>query len=172
MIATGKRPLAALFVLSLIVGALLRYAMLSHGIWRDEASTFFDAYGGTWQDVNARVALSELNPPGFFQCMHLWLAAFAPTDLTMKAPAALASLLLVPLCAWLATRVSNLAFGVAVAWCTALAPMDLYYAQEARPYMFTSCFALVALIGLIDIVHRRPGISKFALLVGRARGGS
>lgn len=138
---------------AVLAGALLRWAMLGHGLWRDEASSVFDAWGGTAADVVRRVSISELNPPGYFLALHSWLMLVPLSDVLLKIPSALASLALVPLSVMLGARVGGKRLAVAAAWCAALAPMDLYYAQEARPYMFEAVFVTLAAIALVDIVR-------------------
>jgi hypothetical protein len=141
-------------IAAVLIGALLRWMMLGHGLWRDEASSYFDAIGGTWGTVTSRVAYSELNPPGYFLFMHYWLKCIPVSDIVLKLPSLVASLLLVPL-AWAIGRYAGgWRVSVVAAWIAALAPMDLYYTQEARPYMMGAMFMLLALLGIFELIEK------------------
>ncbi len=79
----------------MLLGLLLRLPSLSLGLWRDEASTYFDALPAGLGEVVRTVIRSELNPPGFYLIMHQWMCWFGAEEIVLKLPALIFGLLLI-----------------------------------------------------------------------------
>jgi hypothetical protein len=127
-----ERATTALYWGILIVAAVLRLLSITYReLWFDEI-------------VSVQMVLSPLshtlrgdggNPPLYFLLMKPWVALFGCSALAVRLPSAMASLLSV---AFLRPLLRDLGLpSGATLWATALAavaPMHIYYAQEARCY--------------------------------------
>jgi hypothetical protein len=127
-----------------ILGLLLRLPALRLGLWRDEASTFFDVSPATLGEMFRTVARCELNPPGFFVVMRQWVALFGAGEVAFKLPALLFGLSLVPAAYALGRTIDSRATGLVAAGFAAFAPEAVYYSQEARPYAMAALLSCLA----------------------------
>jgi 4-amino-4-deoxy-L-arabinose transferase-like glycosyltransferase len=109
-----------------IVGLLLRLPGLRLGLWRDEAATYFDALPASLHGLLARVAYSELNPPGFFLVMLAWLRAFGADETLFKLPAFAFGVLLIPAVYALGRAAGSSKAGLLAAGITSFAPEAVY----------------------------------------------
>jgi uncharacterized membrane protein len=144
----------SLIILLILVGFFLRFPSLDLGLWRDEASTYFDSLPNNFEGIINTVIYSELNPPIFYLIMHQWMQWFGEQEVIFKLPALLFGLLLIPSTYSLGKLTGSSKAGLIAATITTFAQDSVYYSQEARPYtlaallscwvMFLYCKALVA----------------------------
>src|SRR5579883_248856 len=150
----------------ILLGFLLRLPSLRLGLWRDEASTYFDAIPSQLGEVVKTVIRSELNPPGFFLIMHQWIQWFGTGEIVLKVPALLFGLLLIVATYWLGRVVSSRTTGLIAAAITTIAPTAVYYSQEARPYTLAAllaCLVVLLYCKAIDSVDKRQCLLGFVL---------
>lgn len=143
----GHRPILALIV---IAAAVLRFAVADHSLWFDEqASAFFSdqPFARLWSDWMLR----ETNPPLYYSILRGWRAVAGSSDLAIRALSVLASLLSIVLVFAVARRVYGTAAGLVAAALVALSGQNLYFAEQARGYIFVLCAALVAIDALITL---------------------
>jgi uncharacterized membrane protein len=124
-----------------IVGLLLRLPGLNLGLWRDEASTYFNALPLSFGEFISRVTDSELNPPAFFLLMDQWMQWFGTTAVPFKIPALIFGLLLIWSIYLLGREIHSHRVGVVAAAIATFARESIYYSQEARPYTLVALFS-------------------------------
>ena len=141
----------------LLLGAALRlYQLTAQKLWLDELYTAELVRNGLstiWQ--NAFIDPTLPLPGAIF-----WLAAQLGglTPLALRLVSAVAALLVLPLfyqiCVYAAgRRVALLATGL-----LAIAPLAVYYAQEARPYALPLLGQMLALLALERLIRRSGGV--------------
>ncbi len=140
--ATALLPVAGITLIALAV----RVPLLSIGMWRDEAYTYFDILPATIHGVLARIAVSESNPPVFFVVMHAWSSLFGFDELALKTPPLLFGILTVPAVYALGRASGGRFVALWSAGFAALAPELAYYSQEVRPY------SLAVLLTVLTVV--------------------
>ncbi len=141
---TALRDAAILFGL-VAVGAVLRAPYLVAGLWRDEASTYFEVVPNGFFAVAAAVTRGELNPPGYFLLERLWTALAGSSALVLKLPSFVCGILLIVATYWLARSFwSQSVAWVAAAFAT-VTPAALDLSAEARPYSLAALLAAVTL---------------------------
>jgi Dolichyl-phosphate-mannose-protein mannosyltransferase len=145
-IAEGiKRP--PFLIISLVpIGLLLRLPGLHLGLWRDEASTYFNALPTDLGEMIETVIYSELNPPGFYLIMHQWIQWFGVQEVLFKVPALFFGLLLIPASYALGRLAGSLRVGVIAATIATFAPEAIYYSQEARPYTLAALLCCLVVL--------------------------
>ena len=128
----------------------IRLAWLgSKSLWVDEADSFYFA-SLTFSDILSR--LCDPHPPGYYALLRVFLS-FGQSEFWMRLPSAIAGALAVPLlyalgreldaafdAPWLDWRAAVLA-----SLLLAVAPLHVWYSQEARMY------ALVTVLGLCSV---------------------
>jgi hypothetical protein len=154
---SGDRPSLAMtsnkatyLVLALIgVGVVLRLAFLgADSLWLDEAYSVVAVLGHSTREAWETV-LDRDHPPLFFVILRLTVLAFGASETTARLPSALASVCNLGLIFVLARRLGmTRRAGLTAVLLLALAPVDVWYAQEARMYALVTTAALLFAIGL------------------------
>lgn len=146
----GDRQRAlAIWLAILAVAAVLRLGFLTQdSLWLDEVYSVRLASGHTAAEIWAG-HLDDRHPPLFYVVLRGALTTAGTAEWAARLPSALASLLGVPLVFVLARNLGLTVRGAsAAAILLALAPLDLWYAREARMYALVAMAALVFAIGI------------------------
>jgi hypothetical protein len=148
--ARGDRTRAlAIWLAILAVAAVLRLGFLTQdSLWLDEVYSVRLASGHTAAEIWAG-RLDDRHPPLFYVVLRGALTTAGTAEWAARLPSALASLLGVPLVFVLARNLGLTVRGATVAAILlALAPLDLWYAREARMYALVAMAALVFAVGI------------------------
>ncbi|MEO8255786.1 MAG: glycosyltransferase family 39 protein [Acidobacteriota bacterium] len=131
------------------VGIVLRLGFLgADSLWLDEAYSVVVVQEHTLREAWETV-LDRDHPPLFFVLLRLSVYAFGASETTARLPSALASVCGLGLIFVLARRLGlSTRAGLAAVLLLALAPVDVWYAQEARMYALVTMFGLLFAIGL------------------------
>ena len=143
----------AVVAIIITLGLVLRLHRIgAASLWSDEA---FSAYwiheplGYLWTDG----LIIETTPPLYYTLLKLWAVFAGDSDAALRLFSAAASTATIPLVFLLGAELATPAAGLVAALLFALAPMQIYYAQEARVYtMLPLAFAL-ALLGLLRFLR-------------------
>lgn len=137
-------PTKALFRWSILFLILLAFGLRLHNVqmfsfWTDEGLTPLRSGYTMAEILSNRVIIQEgvtndTHPPFFFLIIHFTRQLFGETDFAYRFPALLAGALLVPLLAQLGKRMHAAWLGIVVAGLTAVNPLQIWYANEARMY--------------------------------------
>lgn len=130
-------------------------------LWLDEANSWYVARL-PWPQLWANLRASPLGP-FYFVALKVWIGVAGTSEAALRAPSLIASIALIPLVYAIGARtVSHRAACIGAAL-TALSPLHLYFAQEARMYMPLALLASGVMLAYIvwrdDAVHARqvPG---------------
>jgi O-antigen/teichoic acid export membrane protein len=150
-----RRPSpTALAVGGLTLAALIVRLVTTRGIWLDEATSISQAqrpYGVMLHSLQT----TDVHPP-----LHhtvLWLIVHltgSTSELAMRLPSMLAGTLLVPVLYLTAREAFDRRAGLLAAALGAVAPMAVWYSQEARMYGFFMLFATVGVLAQLRILRR------------------
>jgi len=139
-------------VLALVAaGTAWRFATLGwQSLWLDEAYSVWLAThhsaGAIW---SARI--DPLHPPGYYWLLHWVLRALGNSDTTARLLSAAASCASVAIVYAIGRRVwPSSGTGAVAAVLLALAPLDVWYAQEARMYSLVAAMGSVLALGLFS----------------------
>lgn len=131
----------------LVLAASLRLSFLgSKSLWLDESLSVSFAHlplERLWQPNDIR---PETHPPLYYHGLHYWIDWFGDSETAVRLPSALISLVNVALIYVLGRRLFSHRVGVLAAALLALSPLNLWYAQEARMYVFMTTIMLLAAI--------------------------
>jgi uncharacterized membrane protein len=144
--ATGRwwrRLLGAATIVGL--AAVLRWYHLGfQELWLDEAFSFHVA---TTEDF--RQALwREYNPPLYYVLQRPWVHFFGESEAALRSISALTGTLFVAAIIWVGREIFNAAVGLWSGALAAVAPMHVYYSQEARAYALLMLAVLLGYVAL------------------------
>ena len=153
----------ALAGLAVIVAcaATVRISIADTSLWFDEqASMFFSdqPFSRLWSDWMLR----ETNPPLYYSLLRAWRALVGSSDVAIRALSVGGSLLAIVLIYRLTSRLYGRRAGLIAAALAAVSGQHLYYAEQARGYIFLLCALLVAIDAVSVLTADGVGRGKAA----------
>jgi hypothetical protein len=136
-------PAIALGIVTVVALVLRGHGLHTRGMWWDEASVWAEALAGARNPVEAP--------------LHTWLVravmhlARRADTFVLHLPAAVAGTLLVPAAYRLGSALAGVACGLATALLVTIAPVALFFAQEARPYSLVMLLTTLQLAVAIEL---------------------
>ena len=142
--------------LAVIGSAALRCAVADHSLWFDEQASVFFA-GRPLRQLWSDWMLRETNPALYYSLLKGWMLAFGSSDRAIRLLSVAASLVAIVLISTAARRLYGDRAGAIAAAMAALSGYQLYFAEQARAYIFVLCAAVVALDAVLAILRRDDG---------------
>lgn len=155
-----------ILVYLLIIATVLRLPGLNLGIWRDEASTYFEAASGSASAVIDMVKYGELNPPGFYLLTHYAIEWLGTGENALKISPFVFGLMAIPAAYYLARVADSRRAALLAASLVTISPVGIYYAQEARPNTLAAllcCLVTLFLLTSLNSRHRTWSLIAFVL---------
>lgn len=147
-----------LLIAALLIGAGLRWLQIgADSFWYDE----------TFSALTARLSLLQIvtntpqgvHPPGYYLLLHFWLL-LGKSEAVIRSLSALFSMAAILLIYGLARWLFDKPAAVVAAIAMAIAPFQVYFAQEARMYSLITLLAIGILwLFLCCIVEERAGLA-------------
>lgn len=116
-----------------LVGLALAVRLYQIGmqeLWLDEAFSCYVVTLPNW----FKTILVDNNPPLYYLVLRAWTWIAGTSEAALRLPAALAGTLLVGLIIWAAREIFNRTVALWAGIAAALAPVQIYYSQQARVY--------------------------------------
>ncbi len=137
----SKERVTLLLLAAIAVASILRLVWLDRkSLWLDEVVTLQMARTSISDILNARW---DPHPPLYYVLMHYWIN-LGESEFLLRLPSALAGILAIPLLYWLVREWSGDWAAIASAWLLALAPLHIWYSQEARMYALACTLGLAS----------------------------
>jgi hypothetical protein len=137
-------------IIIVLIGILLRLTTLeSKSLWYDEAYTVQRAalpIEGVWSESGR--ARTDSHPPLYYAGLHYWMAVTGQSEAALRLPSAVVSIANLGLLYLLGRRLFGREVAFVAVSLLALSPLDLWYAQEARMYIFMCTIGLLLALGL------------------------
>ncbi len=126
-----------------VVGLAVRL-VIPRGLWSDEAISLTEAHMGFGTMIRY-LRTEDIHPPLYFSVLWVDVRLFGYGELAVRVPSIAAGTLIIPM-AYLAGRAClDRRAGYIAATLAAVAPLMVWYSQEARMYAFFMLFSLVGL---------------------------
>jgi Dolichyl-phosphate-mannose-protein mannosyltransferase len=118
--------------------------MVPRGLWSDEAISVGEARMGFGAMVQY-LRTEDVHPPLYFAVLWLDVRLFGFGELAVRVPSIIAGTLIVPMAYLTGKACLNRRAGYIAAVLATVAPLMVWYSQEARMYAFYMLFALSAI---------------------------
>ena len=141
----NNKAIALLIVLILAAGLRL-FLIGNKSLWFDETASVHLAKLPTETLWNLRWIRPESHPPLYYYGLSYWIRWFSSSETSIRLPSALISLVNVALLYVLGNRLFSYRVGLLAAALLALSPLHIWYAQEARMYVFMTTIMLLSAI--------------------------
>jgi hypothetical protein len=137
------------FLLLILLAFFLRFYRLSaQSFWNDEGNSARIAERSLkliWEG-----AAADIHPPGYYLLLHYWRALCGHSEFALRAFSALAGVVSVAFTFLLGRRLFGVQIGLLAAFISAISPLAVYYAQEARMYAFLGMLSVLSTCFMIS----------------------
>jgi hypothetical protein len=152
----GQHTTLAVLILILLLATGLRLHRLdAQSFWNDEGNSARIA------ERSLRLILEgaegDIHPPGYYILLHYWRALVGHSEYALRALSALSGIGLVTFTYLLGSQAFSRATGLGAAFLAALAPLGVYYAQEARMYALLGLLAAASTWMLLKVLAAGSG---------------
>ncbi len=135
-----RTPEWALAAAIILLAVTLRlHAIGQDELWLDEASSFQIATAADWVDV----AVLNNTPPLYYVLLRGWIGVFGNSETAVRSLSAVFGTLFVAAIIWFGWTIFHPAVGLWAGLWAAVAPIHVYYSQEARAYTLVTLFLLL-----------------------------
>jgi uncharacterized membrane protein len=147
-----------LIVAGLVLLGLAVRLVLMRSIWVDEAISIHQAHmslGGMFDNLRA----TDRHPPLHYLILWLTVRVFGDGELAVRAPSILASVALIPAMFITGRQLFDRRTGLVAAGFATIAPLVVWYGQEARMYALFMVLGMLALWAQVMVL--RDGRSRY-----------
>ena len=117
-----------------MLALILRLISLNQSLWLDEAITALAVKNNNLLDLVSKFSLGDLHPPLHYVLLWFWGHLFGYSEISLRLPSVILGVATV----WLVYQIGTLQFnkkvGLLAGLLLAVAPLHVYYSQEARMY--------------------------------------
>ncbi|HEX3839313.1 MAG TPA: glycosyltransferase family 39 protein [Acidimicrobiales bacterium] len=150
--ATLVRPVT-LAVLGFSLTGLVVRLIVPRGLWLDEA-TSVDQARMSFAGMISNLRTTDVHPPLYFSVLWVSVRWLGSGELAVRLPSIIAGSLVVPMLYVLGKEAYDRRTGVVAAAVGSVAPIMVWYSQEARMYALLMLFGVIALWAQVRILNR------------------
>lgn len=158
------QPIPLLVIGATVVGLVIR-SIATRSIWLDEAISITEVKM-SFGDMLHQLAIADVHPPLYF--MLLWGVVHgtgSTAELVVRAPSIVIGTAMIPLMYTIGKDIFDRRAGAIAAVLTAIAPIAVWYSQEARMYSMFMLFALLAAWAQVRVLRTGSKKAWFAFTV-------
>ncbi|HEY3845415.1 MAG TPA: glycosyltransferase family 39 protein [Acidimicrobiales bacterium] len=127
--------------------------IVPRGLWLDEATSVFQARM-SFGAMITNLRTTDVHPPLYFSVLWATVRVFGSGELAVRLPSIIAGALVIPMLFLLGREAYDRRTGVVAAAVGSLAPIMVWYSQEARMYALLMLFGVIALWAQVRIFRR------------------
>jgi len=148
----ATRPVT-LAVVGLSVSGLAVRLIVPRGLWLDEA-TSVDQARMSFAGMIANLRTTDVHPPLYFSVLWVSVRWLGSGELAVRLPSIIAGALVVPMLYALGKEAFDRRTGVVAAAAGSVAPIMVWYSQEARMYALLMLLGVIALWAQVRVLNR------------------
>ncbi len=166
---TARSQCGMVLVALMLIAAVMRLrGLTASNLWLDEANSWQVA-SASWPGLIANVMRSPVGPL-YFVLLKAWIVLFGDSVHALRSLSLLASIALIPVVFAIGVRLLSRPVALLASCLVALSPLELYFAQEARMYMFVSLLGALCVLAYVSwrdaavASAPRPAYARWMLL--------
>lgn len=142
------------------LGLFLRLINLNQSLWLDETINvvYAKAYSLWW--FITKYPVGDFHPPGWFAIIWIWGNIFNFSEQVIRFPSVIFGVLTILLTYLIGKKLSSKKIGLMAALFLSLAPLHIYYSQEARMYSFAAFTVALSSYFFLKLIRNE----KFAFI--------
>lgn len=134
---------------------LIRFIALNQSLWLDEAITAKVVRQFSLFQISSLFSPADFHPPLYYIVMKMWTAIFGYSEIALRMPSVIFSLLTGHAIFLIGTRLKNQKFGLWAAALYLFNPLVIYYSQEARMYAMVTYLLTFSFYFWMEIIHHQ-----------------
>ena len=139
----------------LLIATILRLINLNQSLWLDEAINVLATIQTTFWDMLTKYPIGDFHPPGYFALLWIWTRIGGIGEIWVRVPSVIFGVATVWLVYLLGKEMISKRVGILAALFMALAPLHVYYSQEARMYSLAAFSATLSFYFFWKLIHKR-----------------
>lgn len=150
----------------LLLSVILRLISLNQSLWLDEAINVVYARDNSLWWFVSQYPIGDFHPPGYFFILWIWGYLFGFSEVSVRMPSVIFGVLTVFITYLIGKDLFSKKIGLLSALFLALAPLHIYYSQEARMYSFAAFAVTFSTYWLVRLIYQgRNALWWYALSV-------
>lgn len=139
----------------LIAALVIRLISLNQSLWLDEAINVVAAKDNSFLDFIFKYPIGDFHPPGYFILLWIWTHLFGFSEVVVRLPSVLLGVGSVYLTFLTAKELFKTRVGILAAIFMAVAPLHIYYSQEARMYSLSVLAVTLSFYCLVRLLNNQ-----------------
>ncbi len=148
----------------LFLGLLLRIFSINQSFWLDEATSATVAKNLSFLDIATKFSLGDFHPPLYYLALKLWTLPFGVSEISARSLSIVAALGTLYFTYLIGKTYLEKNTGLMAAVLLAVAPLHIYYSQEARMYSLQTLFVSAAVYFFVKL-NKKQNLAYWLLLV-------
>jgi len=157
-----------MILLILFVGLVLRLINLNQSLWLDEAINAVFVRSQSLNSLIFNYSLSDFHPPLYFILMRGWVLLFGSSEIALRIPSVIFGVASIYIVYKIGKALFEEKTALIAATLLSVAPLHIYYSQEARMYMMAFFFATASAYFFIMILKQDKFINWVGFIVSSA----
>jgi len=141
----------------IFLAIFLRIINLNQSLWLDEAVNIVYAKSSTFWWFVTKYSTGDFHPPGWFAILWIWGHIFNFSEVSSRLPSVIFAALTVFLTYLIGRSLFSKSVGLMAVVFLSLAPLHIYYSQEARMYSFAAFSVTLSSYFLIKLIKKEKG---------------
>lgn len=147
----------------------LRLITLNQSLWLDEAINVVSAQRWDFFSFVTQYPIGDFHPPAYFALLWIWGHLFGFSEISVRLPSVILGVLTVGFTYLIGKELGNKKAALTGALLMAVAPLHVYYSQEARMYSLAAFSVTLSFYFLLRLIKNQkysyPGYILSSVLV-------
>lgn len=152
-----------MILLIVLLAFILRVTNLNQSLWLDEAINVIYARDNNFLWFISKYPLGDFHPPLYFAILWIWSHIFGSSEISVRLPSVIFGVLTVVVTFLIAKEYSK-KIALIAALLLAIAPLHIYYSQEARPYALAAFTVSLSFYFFLKVVKNFKNNIYFYIL--------
>lgn len=124
----------------LVLGLVLRLISLDQSLWLDEATSVKVASTFSFQEIVTNFSPGDFHPPLYYLLLKIWVSILGTSEIAVRSLSVIFGVATIPFVFLVGKKLVSKEVGLIAALLFTIAPLHIYYSQEARMYAMATFF--------------------------------
>lgn len=144
-----------ILLLILFLSLVIRLISLNQSLWLDEAINVFYAKSNDFVWFVTKYPMGDFHPAGWFATLWVWGNIFGWSETSVRMPSVIFGILTVLFTYLIGKELFSKKIGLVGALLLSLAPLHIYYSQEARMYSLSALAVTFSFYSFILFINKK-----------------
>lgn len=135
----------------ILISGLVKLIGVNQSLWLDEAISAQVVKVYSIFEIPIKFSISDFHPPIYYMFLKLWTSVFGYSELSLRLPSIIFSLITIYVVYLIAKQISNKRTALWAAIFTGFNPLLIYYSQETRMYSMSTLWLTLAVYFFVKL---------------------